>query len=88
MTTLGPLVLPFSEQAMFILNLVMRKLMPKKKLRPYIPDFKKAFEKVQSVLTHTHTHPHTGHIHRTSQQHTPEHRAASFVTRHVSECGT
>lgn len=42
-TTLGPLVLPFSEQFMFFVSLVQRKLM-KKKVKPYIPDFKLAFE--------------------------------------------
>ncbi|KAJ9681047.1 hypothetical protein PVL29_020111 [Vitis rotundifolia] len=42
-TTLGPLVLPFSEQFMFFVTLVRRKLM-KAKVKPYIPDFKKAFE--------------------------------------------
>nr|CAN77062.1 hypothetical protein VITISV_038240 [Vitis vinifera] len=42
-TTLGPLVLPFSEQFMFFVTLVRRKLM-KARVKPYIPDFKKAFE--------------------------------------------
>ncbi|KAL8228830.1 hypothetical protein R6Q57_013730 [Mikania cordata] len=42
-TTLGPLVLPFSEQLMFFLTLVKRKVL-KKKVKPYIPDFKLAFE--------------------------------------------
>ncbi|KAF8379932.1 hypothetical protein HHK36_027397 [Tetracentron sinense] len=42
-TTLGPLVLPFSEQFMFFVTLVRRKLM-KAKVKPYIPDFKLAFE--------------------------------------------
>ncbi|CAD5194764.1 unnamed protein product [Musa acuminata subsp. malaccensis] len=42
-TTIGPLVLPMSEQLLFFLTLVARKLInPKRK--PYIPDFKKAFE--------------------------------------------
>ncbi|CAL9067609.1 3-ketoacyl-CoA synthase 6-like [Musa acuminata AAA Group] len=42
-TTIGPLVLPMSEQLLFFLTLVVRKLInPKRK--PYIPDFKKAFE--------------------------------------------
>ncbi|KAI3978819.1 hypothetical protein MKX01_015994 [Papaver californicum] len=42
-TTLGPLVLPVSEQLLFLTSLVIKKLFnPKKK--PYIPDFKLAFE--------------------------------------------
>ncbi|XP_057981512.1 3-ketoacyl-CoA synthase 1-like [Malania oleifera] len=42
-TTLGPSVLPFSEQFMFFVSLVRRKVM-KAKVKPYIPDFKLAFE--------------------------------------------
>ncbi|XP_016461969.2 3-ketoacyl-CoA synthase 11 [Nicotiana tabacum] len=42
-TTLGPLVLPMSEQFLFFSTLVGRKLL-KMKIRPYIPDFKLAFE--------------------------------------------
>jgi 3-ketoacyl-CoA synthase len=42
-TTLGPLVLPFSEQLLFIINLVLRKVF-KVKMGAYIPDFKLAFE--------------------------------------------
>ncbi|GAB4837550.1 3-ketoacyl-CoA synthase 11 [Ancistrocladus abbreviatus] len=42
-TTLGPLVLPVSEQLLFFATLVGRKLF-KMKLKPYIPDFKLAFE--------------------------------------------
>lgn len=42
-TTLGPLVLPWSEQLLFAIDLVMRKVV-KKKGKPYIPDFKLAFE--------------------------------------------
>ncbi|WCJ22492.1 3-ketoacyl-CoA synthase 1 [Euphorbia peplus] len=42
-TTLGPLVLPLSEQFMFFVSLVRRKLF-KAKVKPYIPDFKLAFE--------------------------------------------
>ncbi|KAG8375484.1 hypothetical protein BUALT_Bualt10G0104600 [Buddleja alternifolia] len=42
-TTLGPLVLPMSEQLLFFATLVGRKLF-KRKLKPYIPDFKLAFE--------------------------------------------
>ncbi|KAK9274054.1 hypothetical protein L1049_018868 [Liquidambar formosana] len=42
-TTLGPLVLPMSEQLLFFATLVGRKLF-KMKVKPYIPDFKLAFE--------------------------------------------
>lgn len=42
-TTIGPLVLPASEQLLFLLTLICRKLF-KAKLKPYIPDFKLAFE--------------------------------------------
>ncbi|KAH6756606.1 hypothetical protein C2S51_038905 [Perilla frutescens var. frutescens] len=42
-TTLGPLVLPLSEQAMFLVRLVKRKVVGAR-VRPYIPDFKLAFE--------------------------------------------
>lgn len=42
-TTLGPLVLPLSEQLLFFATLVGRKLL-KTKIKPYIPDFKLAFE--------------------------------------------
>ncbi|KAJ8421761.1 hypothetical protein Cgig2_000807 [Carnegiea gigantea] len=43
-TTLGPLVLPFSEQLLFFLTLVARKVFRAEKIKPYIPDFKLAFE--------------------------------------------
>lgn len=43
-TTLGPLVLPLTEQLKFFYyNLVLRKLL-NKKMKAYIPDFKKAFD--------------------------------------------
>ncbi|KAI4317920.1 hypothetical protein L6164_025748 [Bauhinia variegata] len=42
-TTLGPLVLPMSEQLLFFVTLVARKVF-KMKIKPYIPDFKLAFE--------------------------------------------
>ncbi|CDP04806.1 unnamed protein product [Coffea canephora] len=42
-TTLGPLVLPMSEQLLFFTTLVAKKLL-KMKIKPYIPDFKLAFE--------------------------------------------
>ena len=44
-TTLGPLILPFSEQFLFFINLVMRKV-GKVKMAPYIPDFKLAFDHI------------------------------------------
>lgn len=42
-TTLGPLVLPMSEQLLFFTTLIGKKLL-KMKIKPYIPDFKLAFE--------------------------------------------
>ncbi|KAF2313921.1 hypothetical protein GH714_020595 [Hevea brasiliensis] len=42
-TTLRPLVLPMSEQLLFFATLVLRKIF-KMKIKPYIPDFKLAFE--------------------------------------------
>ncbi|KAF3439801.1 hypothetical protein FNV43_RR18079 [Rhamnella rubrinervis] len=42
-TTLGPLVLPLSEQILFFLTLIGRKVF-NSKVKPYIPDFKLAFE--------------------------------------------
>ncbi|KAJ8431543.1 hypothetical protein Cgig2_009621 [Carnegiea gigantea] len=42
-TTLGPIVLPMSEQLLFFVTLVARKVF-KMKIKPYIPDFKLAFE--------------------------------------------
>ncbi|GAV69571.1 FAE1_CUT1_RppA domain-containing protein/ACP_syn_III_C domain-containing protein [Cephalotus follicularis] len=42
-TTLGPLVLPMSEQLLFLATLIARKFL-KIKMKPYIPDFKRAFE--------------------------------------------
>ncbi|KAJ3682563.1 hypothetical protein LUZ60_015136 [Juncus effusus] len=43
-TTLGPLVLPLSEQFKFLKSLLARKVLRIKGVRPYIPDFRKAFE--------------------------------------------
>ncbi|WOL02651.1 hypothetical protein Cni_G11370 [Canna indica] len=50
-TTLGPLVLPFSEQLLFFATLLYRHLFPKSAgnsaaaaAKPYIPDYKLAFE--------------------------------------------
>ncbi|KAI4344074.1 hypothetical protein L6164_011346 [Bauhinia variegata] len=42
-TTLGPLVLPMSEQLLFFATLVGKKFF-QMKIKPYIPDFKLAFE--------------------------------------------
>ncbi|KAI3820181.1 hypothetical protein L1987_14039 [Smallanthus sonchifolius] len=42
-TTLGPLVLPISEQLLFFCTLIAKKLL-KNDIKPYIPDFKLAFE--------------------------------------------
>ncbi|PKA61308.1 3-ketoacyl-CoA synthase 11 [Apostasia shenzhenica] len=41
-TTLGPLILPISEQLLFFLSLLARKVLRMKGLRPYVPDFKLA----------------------------------------------
>jgi len=43
LTVLGPLVLPFSEQAKFFMNFIQRKVL-KQNIKPYTPDFKKAFD--------------------------------------------
>eukprot|EP01113_Clastostelium_recurvatum_P001596 TRINITY_DN1064_c0_g1_i4.p1 TRINITY_DN1064_c0_g1~~TRINITY_DN1064_c0_g1_i4.p1 ORF type:complete len:504 (+),score=167.57 TRINITY_DN1064_c0_g1_i4:16-1527(+) len=43
LSVLGPMVLPWSEQIKFFANYCARKLMPKKKIPMYTPDFKKAF---------------------------------------------
>ncbi|KAI8539133.1 hypothetical protein RHMOL_Rhmol09G0157400 [Rhododendron molle] len=42
-TTIGPLVLPASEQLLFLFSLLGRKIF-KKKWKAYVPDFKQAFE--------------------------------------------
>ncbi|CAA2955056.1 3-ketoacyl-CoA synthase 4-like [Olea europaea var. sylvestris] len=42
-TTLGPLVLPISEQLLFFSTLVLKNFF-NKRLKPYIPDFKLAFD--------------------------------------------
>ncbi|XP_075516617.1 3-ketoacyl-CoA synthase 11-like [Primulina tabacum] len=43
-TTLGPLVLPMSEQFLFFITLVARKVFKMKAVKPYVPDFMLAFE--------------------------------------------
>jgi 3-ketoacyl-CoA synthase len=50
-TTLGPLVLPVSEQLLFAGNMIARKIWGRKAVRPYVPDFTTAF---------THICIHTG----------------------------
>uniref|UniRef100_A0A7N0U358 3-ketoacyl-CoA synthase n=1 Tax=Kalanchoe fedtschenkoi TaxID=63787 RepID=A0A7N0U358_KALFE len=42
-TTIGPLVLPASEQLLFLITLIGRKIF-NAKWKPYIPDFKQAFD--------------------------------------------
>ncbi|CAN6479217.1 unnamed protein product [Victoria cruziana] len=42
-TTIGPLVLPLSQQLLFLIGLLRSKL-GNRRWRPYIPDFKQAFE--------------------------------------------
>jgi hypothetical protein len=44
LTRLGPLVLPISEQLCFAANFVQRKLLGKKHIKPYVPDFTRAFD--------------------------------------------
>ncbi|KAG7622869.1 3-Oxoacyl-[acyl-carrier-protein (ACP)] synthase III C-terminal [Arabidopsis suecica] len=43
-TTLGPLVLPISEQILFFATFVAKRLFNDKKKKPYIPDFKLALD--------------------------------------------
>lgn len=42
-TTLGPLVLPYYEQSMFLLTLIAKRVL-KLSVEPYVPNFKKAFQ--------------------------------------------
>lgn len=44
LTRLGPLVLPLSEQLRFAASFVQRKILGRKHLKPYVPDFTKAFD--------------------------------------------
>jgi 3-ketoacyl-CoA synthase len=44
LSTMGPMVLPWSEQIKFFVNLCARKLFPAKKIPAYVPDFKLAFQ--------------------------------------------
>ncbi|GMI70188.1 3-ketoacyl-CoA synthase 2, DAISY [Hibiscus trionum] len=43
-TALGPLVLPVSEQLLFLATLLLRKALGTKIVKPYVPNFKLAFE--------------------------------------------
>nr|BAJ90995.1 predicted protein [Hordeum vulgare subsp. vulgare] len=43
-TAIGPLVLPASEQLLFALSLIARRVFNNKSIRPYLPDFRLAFE--------------------------------------------
>lgn len=43
-------MLPLSEQLLFACNMIARKLLGRKAVRPYIPDFKLAFEHVRMGL--------------------------------------
>eukprot|EP01018_Ginkgo_biloba_P020636 Gb_15941 [translate_table: standard] len=43
-TTLGPKVLPITEQLKYAYNILLRKVMKKKSKNPYVPNFKQAFE--------------------------------------------
>ena len=42
-SAIGSLVLPFSEQLLFVLSVIVRKLL-KRRIKPYVPDFRMAFE--------------------------------------------
>jgi 3-ketoacyl-CoA synthase len=44
LTALGPLVLPYSEQLKFAINFIQRKFIGMRDMKPYVPDFKKAFQ--------------------------------------------
>lgn len=43
-TTLAPKVLPYSEQLYFVYNMLCLKILKMKDLKPYVPNFKLAFE--------------------------------------------
>jgi len=44
LTMLGPLILPLGEQAKFLINYVQRKILKRRDVQPYTPNFKKAVE--------------------------------------------
>ena len=56
-TTLGPLVLPLSEQLLFAANMVARRILGRRRFKPYVPDFNTAF---QHVCIHTGEWPDGG----------------------------
>jgi 3-ketoacyl-CoA synthase len=43
-TAIGPLVLPASEQLLFALSFIARRVFGSKGIKPYLPDFRTAFE--------------------------------------------
>ncbi|KAI4975748.1 3-ketoacyl-CoA synthase 6-like [Hordeum vulgare subsp. vulgare] len=43
-TAIGPLVLPASEQLLFALSFIARRVFNNKSIKPYLPDFRLAFE--------------------------------------------
>ncbi|KIZ06635.1 3-ketoacyl-CoA synthase 4 [Monoraphidium neglectum] len=45
-TTLGPKVLPLSEQLLFAANMLARKVYGSKRVKAYVPNFKKAFNHI------------------------------------------
>ena len=45
-TTLGPMVLPVSEQLLFAGNMIWRKVFGKRSVKPYVPDFSLAFDHI------------------------------------------
>lgn len=49
-TSLGPKVLPLSEVVVFASNLIARKLLRLRGLKPYVPDFQEA---AQHICIHT-----------------------------------
>ncbi len=44
MTKMGPAVLPLSEKLLFALNWMVRRLPGGRGIKPYIPDFRRAFD--------------------------------------------
>jgi 3-ketoacyl-CoA synthase len=45
-TTLGPKVLPVTEQLLFAANMLARKVYGSKRVKAYVPNFKKAFNHI------------------------------------------
>ncbi|KAJ1393668.1 Very-long-chain 3-ketoacyl-CoA synthase [Sesbania bispinosa] len=76
-TTLGPLVLPVSEQLLFFATLVVKKLF-NAKMKPYIPDFKLAFD---HFCIHAGGRAVIDELEKNLQLH-PEHVEASRMTLH------